>query len=217
MPSDTEEQAGRRGFSSLWVLIVVGGGFFFGWFVVPLAEDYPLLNPPGRLFSISLFIGTFVAVGAAVLWLRRKKPASAARPAVEWVVSIGASLFFGVVAALVSTLWMFPILNGALDFGPATRSVYTVVEFVPEERDASGDCLGSRTILSGDDSHYLLAPRAAQSGDGQIMVGVSCDDERGLPTDGGDIVPVEGEVVAEVKPGFFGRPWLAGLRSPPGG
>ncbi len=221
MPSNTNEQADRRtdsrGARPLFILIIIGGVSFLLWYISDVAEHFPLLNPIGRLYSLSLSVGTFVVVSAAVLWLRRKKLSSADEPAVEWLVSIVTSLFFGVVAALVSTVWMFPILNGALDYGPATQRSYTVAEFVPEERDFRGTCPGrSGDLIERDDSHYLLKPRGTQDGDGRIMIGVRCDDDRGLPTDDGDIMPVNGEVVVDVKPGLFGRPWRAGLHAAPG-
>lgn len=215
MPSNADEQAGRRtssrGVSPILVVIIAGGVGF--WFLSDRAENFPLLDTIGRLYWLSLFVGTFVVVSAAVLWLRRKKLSSAAEPAVEWVVSIVAALFFGIVAALVSTIWMFPVVNGALDYGPVTQRSYTVAEFVAEERDASGACPGSRTLLSGDDSRYFLQPRGAGGGGGRITIGVGCNDERGLPTDGGEVVPVGGEVLVDVKPGLFGKPWLAGVQA----
>lgn len=98
---------------------------------------------------------------------------------------------------------LFVTLNGALDFSPATQRTYTVAEF-------HEDCGGGR---AKDKSYYLLEPRGARGGNEPIQARVNCSDDEGLPVDGGGTVPVDGEVVAEIKPGAFGEPWQAGYRT----
>jgi hypothetical protein len=180
---------------------VVGAGvavLFYG-----ALYRYPLVNGIDSPFFYPLLGAGFVATITAIAgwWGRReilKKPHTWA----SWLV--GSFLFMGVVAVGVggafATWSLFVILNGALDFGPATRQAYTVADF-------HEDCGGAR---AKDKSYYLLEPRGTRSGYGPIQARVHWWDEEGLPVDGGGSVPVGGKVVVKIKPGVFGEPWQAG-------
>ena len=203
-PPGEEKESADSGVSRL---VLYGAAVGFAMCFYGALYRFPLVNGIDSPFFYPLLGAGFVATIALIVWWwgRReilKKPYTW----VSWI--LGAFLAMGVVAVGVggafATWSAFVTLNGALNFGPAAHRSYTVAEF---HKDCGGD--------TKDHSHYLLAPRGAQDGGGGpiLLVRANCSDAEGLPVDGGETVPVGGEVVAVIKPGAFGEPWQAGYRA----
>ncbi len=202
-PPGEEKESGESGVSRL---VLYGAVVGFALCFYGTLYRFPLVNGIDSPFFYPLFGAGFVATIAAIVWRWGrgevlKKPST-------WASGVGGVLMIMLVVAVgiggaLATWCAFVTLNGALDFGPAAQRSYTVAEF---HKDCGGD--------TKDHSHYLLKPRGAQDGGGPVLrVPASCSDDEGLPVDGGGVVPVGGEVVAEIKPGAFGEPWQAGYRA----